>query len=1173
MRFEQLHLLRYGKFTDRALSFPKAARDFHLIIGANEAGKSTTRSAILDLLYGIELRSTLDFLHAKADMRLGAHIEQQGRRLEFTRAKARIKTLFDGDGNVLPESALGPWLGGSDREFFDQMFGLDHGRLVAGGNLILDASNDLGQILFQSAAGVGSLGVVRDQLQAEADKLWSRRRANDRAWYIASDELARAEAALKAATVRTRDWVEARDRVLELQTRRDAARAGQRALEGERLRLERVRRVAPALQQWRQAQSGLGALAGNVALPPDAARLLAEGTLTLAAAERAQQLHAAQALTIGAKLAALPLAESLLAREADVLALGERRQQVRHHARDIERRQVEVEGHWQRAVSLARQLGWPADGEAALAARLPLLPARAALADLARRHALLVLARSTSLAARDEKAAELALMATQLNGLSVRSVPAALRAALAAARALGDLRASARRDAAALDKQARALASTLAAVQSMTPAREGQPVDAAWLRGVVLPTPPLLAQQLQQHGRLTQAIATLGEQQSALAGAIKVSALEVRQYRQAHQPVSDAELAAARDERDRQWQRIRAGDGTLHDLAPGFEQRLLAADQVADRRHDKAREVSELQSRLDALERLELQATALGEKQATQRAELAALDEAWARITAAIGLDGLARQDVDAWSAARDRALLADAAVAETRQLQMAAQAEADTAAEALRAALAEAGQPAEAGTPFDTLVVIAGDAVDAASDTRARLDQLTRQHEAATAALGRLADKATAAQSELDAWSAEWRQAAGLAGLPEATGVAAAEGALAVMSEIDEQLRAMREIRHARIDTMQRDLRDFAAEAGRLAASLAPELEPELAGKQADAIATVLGQRLGLALDDQKEVERLRKELARCEEHAAAAAAQIGRAQATLQPLMSLCHAASHEELGAAIEASDRRRVLEAAAATALRAVEEGGDGLPLPALEAEVAAVDALQAPLRLLEIAQELEAHRQHFETLTGELTQAEAALAAFAGQDAAARAEAERQDALAKMADAAERFIQVHTASRLLKWAIDRYRETRQGPMLSRAGAIFAALTLGSFQKLALDFDSEPLALHGQRPDGTLVAISGMSDGTRDQLYLALRLAALELHLDQAQAQAQGQGQGQALPFIADDLFINYDDRRARAGLEALATLSEKTQVIFLSHHDHLLPTVRQVFGPQVNVISL
>jgi uncharacterized protein YhaN len=103
----------------------------------------------------------------------------------------------------------------------------------------------------------------------------------------------------------------------------------------------------------------------------------------------------------------------------------------------------------------------------------------------------------------------------------------------------------------------------------------------------------------------------------------------------------------------------------------------------------------------------------------------------------------------------------------------------------------------------------------------------------------------------------------------------------------------------------------------------------------------------------------------------------------------------------------------------------------------------------------------------------------------------------------------------------------------------------------------------MALEGQRADGKPVGISGLSDGTRDQLYLALRLAALEMHLEQAMP----------LPFIADDLFINYDDIRSKAGFEALKALSEKTQVIFLSHHDHLLTTVQEVFGQHANVVYL
>jgi uncharacterized protein YhaN len=96
--------------------------------------------------------------------------------------------------------------------------------------------------------------------------------------------------------------------------------------------------------------------------------------------------------------------------------------------------------------------------------------------------------------------------------------------------------------------------------------------------------------------------------------------------------------------------------------------------------------------------------------------------------------------------------------------------------------------------------------------------------------------------------------------------------------------------------------------------------------------------------------------------------------------------------------------------------------------------------------------------------------------------------------------------------LLRWSIERFRETRQGPMLSRASDMFMGLTQGAFSKLVVDYEVEPLKLTGQRATGALVEIAGMSEGTRDQLYLALRLAALELHLEQTVP----------LPLIADDL---------------------------------------------------
>ena len=165
--------------------------------------------------------------------------------------------------------------------------------------------------------------------------------------------------------------------------------------------------------------------------------------------------------------------------------------------------------------------------------------------------------------------------------------------------------------------------------------------------------------------------------------------------------------------------------------------------------------------------------------------------------------------------------------------------------------------------------------------------------------------------------------------------------------------------------------------------------------------------------------------------------------------------------------------RALSLSAAAARRAAEEAGDGLPLAALAAAVDATDMTQVTVRLAEIARQLASERELQVTLAAELATAGTSLARIAGQDDAARAEAARQQALASMADAAERFIKVHTAGRLLRWAIDRYRETRQGPMLARAGEIFCRLTLGSFAKLTVAFAARPPLLEGLRADGRTV----------------------------------------------------------------------------------------------------
>jgi uncharacterized protein YhaN len=84
------------------------------------------------------------------------------------------------------------------------------------------------------------------------------------------------------------------------------------------------------------------------------------------------------------------------------------------------------------------------------------------------------------------------------------------------------------------------------------------------------------------------------------------------------------------------------------------------------------------------------------------------------------------------------------------------------------------------------------------------------------------------------------------------------------------------------------------------------------------------------------------------------------------------------------------------------------------------------------------------------------------------------------------------------------------------------------------------------------------VDALSEGTRYQLYLALRIAAIEAHAAGAEP----------LPFIADDLLASFDDSRAAAAIGLLAGLGGGVQTILFTHHAHLADLARQQAGVHV-----
>lgn len=1149
MRIKQLELIRYGKFSDDAVDFPRAEHDFHFIVGPNEAGKSTIKTAISELLFGMPHSSSLDFIHHQSELRLGVALENSEATVSFHRTKSRKAPLTTLAGEPLPAEILAPFLGTADKSFFEQMFCLDHTALIKGGQSILDASSDVGQVLFQSAAGIASLGRVRDGLAEEADRLWAKRKSGDRAYYIGQKQLEDANAELKAAMVRTSAWRAAHSAVEDAEERQKAEEARHRKLELKRGQLERVRRLAPHLNVWRENAAELSALGEVLDLPADAEATLNNALTKLAAAEGTLKVHNESAEQLQADLDGMSVDDALLSLQTDIQDLEATRHQCRNHGKEIARWEQEV-GHLLQAVSEGcAELGWPKDEEGARKA-LPTSLALQTVSSLMLSHGKLELAASTAEQSVKDKLASIEELTKQLDAAPHSAVPSALQAALRTAQKYRDTQSTQRRLKGDLDDAEHVLTESLATLGKWSrPAPE--------LRSMTLPSTERISSLRSERQELLSKKKLACERLEEAKERVRSTGIEIDEYALAHQVVTADEVRDARSARDSAWLAIKSGDVPLGSGAPQFEHAMKVADDVSDQQVGSVTEATQF---LNLKQRLGREQDALSRQEdsfSEAEAAIGKFDAKWESLVAAQELAGMALDDISSWTTRRDDALKAAEAVrksSENLQREVADAAEARTK---LAQNLTEAGVATEGQSDLDALCGTAeryiGDIEQATTLRKVREKQLdTAQVDLVTL---RREEKLT--KGAYSRWESEWSDAIAKSGLAAASGSeASTEAAIAMVKDISERLDRVRTIRTGQIDVMRSALDAFSSEAR----WLAQELDASLLDLDAEGISIELSRRLKVASAAQAAVDRLKKEFAVANDQVKKARAEVDEATAQLQPLYLLAAVDSPELLRPLIAGSDRMRALLGAIGDAKSNLLSGGDGLALEELVAELDGSDIQTVHTELSRVGDELAASVKAHSDIAAELATARQALTAISGAADAAIAEAKRQEALSAMAEAAERFIKVETASMLLRWAIDRYRERRQGPMLSRASSIFSRLTLGAFSRLTVDYDKQPMALSAIRTNGNSVEISGMSEGTRDQLYMALRLAALELHLEQASA----------LPFVADDLFINFDDDRTRAGLQALADLSKRTQVIFLSHHDHLLPIVKEVFGEAANV---
>ncbi len=1153
MKICQLDLLRYGHLSDVALSFPDNVR-LHVVHGVNEAGKSTALAAVADGLFGFGHRTDFDFLHGAPNLRVGFTLSaRNGAVASFVRRKGRRDTLRDSSDQAVPDDSLLRFLGGASRDLFERGFGLDGARLREGGRELLRLGGEVGESLL-AGAGLLNLRAALARLDEEARSLVGdgrgRRRLSD-----AVDTWRRAQRESEERAVAPRAWQEAESAHAAAVAELAAVQGHIRALAEEGSQLQRVRRVAPLLTQLGEARESLKQLADAPHLPADAAGRFHALLAAQRDAGRDHERETEEVRRLTAHRAALPEDVAVIALQDRIDTLVSQRAVVLQAVNDLPQVQTNAANLRAKVVAAIRALGLSLEPEAARDA-LPTAATSRTVQRLIRQHAAL---------AADVGSADRAMAAGRRNReqavqvlaeLPESAAPELLRRTIDAARAEGPLDRE-------LSRAQRALA-------------EAEDVVAAAL--ITLPLwrndlESLLACPLPLQAETEAVGATLKTARDRLAAArddvgnvtVEIADLEseVARFTGGETvPTPDA-VADARAARDQVWRAIRrmqeggaAADPAGKDALPAghlpdvFETLRDRADQLADRRADEAQRVADFLSATDRLSRArERRVAAEG---ALRTAEAAAIeaDAMWRALWAPAGLEPLAPPAMSEWRRDREDILrrAEDAAGARRQRDDLAARRE--LARCAVAALLPDV-------PPQETLSAALLRAETACAAEEAKVAEYVMRKNAVRDAEGRLPEmqqSVAAAATAMEAWRQEWSKAIVALGLPEDTSIDTAEAALEAWARISEAGPAWRTDEN-RIAAMRASIEAYTTDVCAVVAQLGEAATDE----GAPVIVARLGRRLSEARKADSDADELMKQIVAHQQAATDATNALAAADAELEVLRGIAGVTDNPALEQTIERSRQR---DAAVGTILRAEQAlltQGDGLPEATLRAEETEIDPDAVVGRLAEIETQLATLGERREELSAQRTRAEALLTEMSqGHDAAAMAQ-QAEDALAAARDAAERYARLHVARVLLRSGIDRFRKDQQGPLLRAAGRHFALLTGGRYERLIVDYDaSDRPVLVAIRDIGTECPVEVLSEGARDQLYLALRVAAVQAYAAQAEP----------LPFIADDLLVHFDDTRAAAAIALLAELGQTAQVILFTHHDHIMALAERQEGVAV-----
>ena len=1160
MKIRQLHINRFGHFSECDLVFP--GEGLQVIYGPNEAGKTTLLEFLRGLLFDFPARTPYDF-GGQGEMAGVATLElRDGRAVELRRRKGnkdKVAIKLDGQPTDLDDAGWLRLLDHADRGLFESVFafGLDQ---LSQGEATLKHESLQSALFGGSLGGTSSPDKVVSELSRQADELF-KKGGSKPAINVLLAELKKLSKEIKDRSLRPDKYHETEAAVAKATEHAQALHQQVDQLRRQHSKIDKQVRAWPKWWELRQRRGERSSLIVPENIPADARQRFQTISKELKSLEEERTKRTDEIELAEQSLAALKLDPGAVSYRAEIKSCLELRQSYIEAKDQLPERQRERETM---RLLIDRELaevrpGW---SHAELRAFSVDVATRAEIDRLNDERHERMNSHTKLTTQRDGDAASLERARDELVETGSPRDVTALAAVLADEADFVGNRKQIDGKRGELVKLERKLATDC---RKLTP-----PLPAATASPHELPVP-----RAETIVEFESRFDEFREQLRTANASVAEDEAEQRDIQKAldtalssHVVPSLDERDAARQRRDAGWKLVRqkhiSGDPVdaavsawlnsteFNSLPDAYEQTVRHADSIADQIYDNANEVAEREGL-----RRQLAALALRLDQKRQRiSELerrqTELQTKWLALWQPCGFEPLAPDAMLGWLGDHEAAC---ATVGQRDELNEELSRLGERVA-SFEQRLRNVGQSAasRSGDDVSGLLMSAKQAVEESKDRQRRTSELQKEIRRLDKQLAKYDDELKNLATRESAAKAEWQAVLKRLNLP-------AEWETELARKVIDKLSATR-VRlaglpgeEARIAAMQSRIQEF----DERVRSLCEALEPALVRDPTELAIEKLAEQLERAVETQRGHDDWSKKRSIAREQSKSLNERHGSLDARRIALFALADAMTEPEFLEVVTRAEKAVKLDGEIEQLIRDIEIIRAGDDRDEFESSLAQSERAVLEGEQRDLGEQLRRQEQLKREADEAVGAARKELAQLDGSGAVAILTEELSHKRSLLAAEVDRYMPLVYARHLLNAAVSRFEKDNQPEMIATVSRLLGQMTGGKY----IEFDrSGKQSVLIRRADGVERTPDQLSTGTREQLYLAIRLAYVLHYCDK----------NQPLPIVIDDVLVNFDEARTRQTLTVLADISRSAQVLFFTCHRHMVDLARSVV-PGLNPIEL